>query len=170
MKTTRLTIVRRLLLPALIVFAGTLLAQEKNDGKLTIDIPLPVQATIRQEQGDGKVNDFRRVNENDGTTYLVGLLIEGRNYTLALDAAGRVMMKELVQEEDEQKAPTFESLPVAIKKTFARESNGAPVTQLQVQPKTYAFEIKVGKRKYGIEIDEQGKLVRKRYIGDDDGN
>ena len=31
-------------------------------------------------------------------------------------------------------------------------------------------EIKVGKRKYHVEIDEQGKLVRKQYTGDDDGN
>jgi hypothetical protein len=80
------------------------------------------------------------------------------------------MTKEIAEEADEQKAPTIESLPAAIKKTLARESNGAPVTEVQVHAKTYAFEIKIGKRKYGVEIDEQGKLVRKRYLGDDDGN
>ena len=122
MKTTRDTIAHRLLVPALAVLAGTLLAQEKNDAKLTIDIPTAVQATIRQEQGDGKVNDFRRVNENDGTTYIVGLLIDGKNYSLALDAAGRVMSKVPVEETDEPAAPTVESLPAAIKKTLARES------------------------------------------------
>ena len=41
---------------------------------------------------------------------------------------------------------------------------------MQIHAKTYTAEIKVGKRKYEIEIDEQGKLVRKHYIGDDDGN
>jgi uncharacterized membrane protein YkoI len=170
MKTTRYAIAHRLLVPALAVLAGTLLAQEKNDAKLTIDIPTAVQATIRQEQGDGKVNDFRRVNENDGTTYIVGLLIDGKNYSLALDAAGRVMSKVPVEETDEPAAPTVESLPAAIKKTLFRESNGAPVTGVEVRQKMYAFEIKVGKRKYAIEIDEHGKLVRKQYIGDDDGN
>lgn len=75
-----------------------------------------------------------------------------------------------MHETDQPAAPTVESLPAAIKKTLSRESNGAPVTGVEVRQKMYAFEIKVGKRKYAIEIDEQGKLVRKQYTGDDDGN
>lgn len=150
--------------------AGRAPAQEKDDGKLTIEIPLAVQATIKQEQGDGKVHDFRRVNENDGATFVVGLLIEGKNYSLTLDAAGRVMRKELDEEGKEEKPLTVESLPAAIKKTLSRESNGAPVREVQIHAKTYSAEILVGKRKYQIEIDEQGKLIRKQYTGEDDGN
>ena len=145
-------------------------AQEKEDGKLTIDIPLAVQAAIKQEQGDGKVHDFRRVNENDGATYVVGLLIEGKNYVLTLDAAGRVMSKSLEEDGRDEKPLTVESLPAAIKKTLSRESNGAPVLEIQINPKTYTAQIKVGKRRYQIEIDEQGKLLRKQYQGEDDGN
>ena len=159
-----------LIIPALALTAGIVFAQEKDDGKLTIDIPLAVQAAIKAEQGDGKVHDFQRVNETDGTTYVVGLTIEGKNYKLALDAAGRVMSKELDEEGKEEKPVTVESLPVAIKKTLSRESNGAPILEVQIHAKTYTAETKVGKRKYEIEIDEQGKLVRKRYTGDDDGN
>ena len=159
-----------MLVPALALFANVASAQEKEDGKLTIDIPLAVQAAIKQEQGDGKVHDFQRVNETDGTTYIVGLTIEGKNYKLALDAAGRVMSKELDEEGKDEKPITVESLPAAIKKTLSRESNGAPILEVQIHAKTYTAEIKVGKRKYTIEIDEQGKLVQKRYTGDDDGN
>ena len=158
------------LVPALALFANGAFAQEKEDGKLTIDIPLAVQATIKQEQGNGKVHDFRRVNENDGATYVVGLVIEGKNYRLTLDAAGRVMSKELDEEGKEEKPIAVESLPAAIKKTLSRESSGAPIVEVQIHAKTYTAEIKVGKRKYTIEIDEQGKLVQKRYTGDDDGN
>ena len=159
-----------LLVSALTFTAGIASAQEKDDGKLTIEIPLVVQAAIKQEQGDGKVHDFRRVNETDGATYVVGLVIDGKNYILTLDAAGRLMRKELDEEGKEEKPITVESLPAAIKKTLSRESNGAPIVEVQIHAKTYTAEIKVGKRKYTIEIDEQGKLVRKQYDGDDDGN
>ena len=161
---------RILVVSLLALTAGMASAQEKDDGKLTIEIPLAVQATIKQEQGDGKVHDFRRVNDTDGTTYVVGLVIEGKNYSLTLDAAGRVMRKELDEEGKEEKPVTVESLPAAIRKTLSRESNGAPIVEIQIHAKTYSAEIKVGKRKYTIEIDEQGKLVRKHYSEDDDGN
>ena len=81
------------LIPALTLLANVASAQEKEDGKLTIDIPLAVQATIKQEQGDGKVHDFQRVNEPDGTTYVVGLVIEGKNYKLEI---GRASCRERV--------------------------------------------------------------------------
>ena len=102
-----------------------------------------MQATIKQEQGDGKVHDFRRVNENDGATYVVGLVIEGKNYRLTLDAAGRVMSKELDEEGKEEKPIAVESLPAAIKKTLSRESSGAPIVEVQIHAKTYTAEIKV---------------------------
>ena len=170
MKTLPLPLFRTLLIFAFAWTADDARAQEKEDGKLTIEIPLAVQATIKQEQGDGKVHDFRRVNENDGSTYVVGLLIDGKNYSLTLDSAGRVMRKELDEEGKEEKPLTVESLPAAIKKTLSRESNGAPVREVQIHAKTYSAEIVVGKRKYQIEIDEQGKLVRKQYSGEDDGH
>ena len=170
MKTTPSNLVKYLLIPSLAWTVTIAIAQDKEDGKLTIEIPLAVQATIKAEQGDGKVHDFRRVNENDGATFVVGLLIDGKNYRLTLDAAGRVMSKELDEEAAEAKPLTVESLPAAIKKTLSRESNGAPIVEIQVRAKTYTAEIKIGKRKYQIEIDEQGKLVRKQYTGDDDGN
>jgi hypothetical protein len=153
---------------ALALLAAAAVAQEKDDGKLTIDIPLAVQATIRQEQGDGKIQGFQRVNENDGTTFVVGLVIDGKKYRLALDAAGRVMSKELDREDEEEKPVTVESLPAAVKKTIARESGGAPILGIEVQPKAYVAEVKMGKRKYRIELDEQGKLMRKQYVGDDE--
>ena len=170
MKTLPFPLARMLLISALAWTVNEACAQEKDDGKLTIEIPLAVQAAIKQEQGDGKVHDFRRVNENNGATYVVGLLIDGKNYSLTLDAAGRVMSKELDEEGRDEKPLTVESLPAAIKKTLSRESNGAPVREVQIHAKTYSAEIVVGKRKYQIEIDEQGKLVRKQYTGEDDGN
>ncbi len=168
MKTLPFSFAKALLVSALLFRAGAAFSDGKDKGKLTIDIPLAVQATIKQEQGDGKVHDFRRVNENDGATYVVGLLIDGKNYSLTLDAAGRVMRKELDEENKDEKPLTVDNLPVAIRKTLSRESNGAPILEIQIHAKTYTAEIKVGKRKYEVEIDEQGQLLRKQYNGDDD--
>ena len=114
MRTLPLPIAVILLVSSLAWSAGSALAQEKDDGKPTIEIPLGVQATIKEEQGDGKIHDFRRVNENDGATFVVGLLIHGKNYRLTLDAAGRVMSKELDEEGNKEKPMTVESLPAAI--------------------------------------------------------
>ena len=93
-------------------------AQEKDESKLVIDIPAAVQATIQKEKGDGKVIEFRRANDNDGTTYVIVLLLDGKHYALSLDAAGRVISKALEEERTEPKPLAIEDLPANIKKTF----------------------------------------------------
>src|SRR5688572_32995145 len=81
-----------------------LIAFAEDDGKLTIEIPSSVQATIAKERGDaGKIADFRRVNDVDGTTYIVGIMIDGKKYSLAMDAAGRVMRKNIEERSEERR-------------------------------------------------------------------
>jgi uncharacterized membrane protein YkoI len=146
-------------------------AQQKEDSKLVIDIPAAVQATIQKEKGDGKVVEFRRANDNDGTTYVVILLLDGKNYALSLDAAGRVISKMLDEDREEPKPLALDDLPANIKKTFLREAGGAAVKAVEVkqEKKSYAAEIVVGNRRYIIEIDADGKLIRKQHAGDADG-
>jgi uncharacterized membrane protein YkoI len=153
------------------IAAGTSLFAQ-DDGKLTIDIPAAVQTVINKEKGDGKVMEFRRLNENDGATYAVQLLIDGKNYELVLDAAGRVMRKDLNEEMPEQKPLKIEDLPAAVKKTFLREAAGTPIKEIEKREEktTYQTEIVVGTRKYLIEVDASGALLTKRHHGDADEN
>jgi uncharacterized membrane protein YkoI len=157
------------MLLALAIFATTALAE--NDGKLTIDIPSSVQATIAKEKGDsGKVRDFKIVNETDGTTYVVGLVLDGKNYVLSLDASGRVMRKQLDVEDNGPKQIRLEALPLKVRQTLQREAGASPIegVELQEQKPTYVAEIKIGKRKYRISIDAEGVLLNKEYSGDDE--
>jgi hypothetical protein len=143
-------------------------AQEKEDSKLVIDIPAAVQATIQKEKGDGKVVEFRRANENDGTTYVIVLLLDGKNYALSLDAGGRVISKVLDEDREEIKPLSVDDLPANIKKTLLREAGGAAIkgVEMKEEKKSYSTEIVVGTRRYYIEIDADGKLLRKQHIGE----
>lgn len=143
-------------------------ADEKGAGKLTIDIPAEVQTSIDKEKGDGKVHDFKRVNESDGTSYVIGLVIDGTHYSLQLDAGGRVMRKELDEVQPEGQPVTLDTLPAAVKKTLLREARGAEFKEIDVTEakKTYAVEVAYEGRKFRIEVDAAGKLVRKEHIQD----
>ena len=155
-------------LAACLALGTALAADEKGAGKLTIDIPAEVQTTIDKEKGDGKVHDFKRVNESDGTAYVIGLIIEGTHYSLQLDAGGRVMRKEIDEVQPEGQPVTLDTLPAAVKKTLLREARGAEFKEIDVTEakKTYAVEVTYEGRKFRIEVDAIGKLVRKEHVQD----
>ena len=153
-------------LAACLTLGTVLAADDKGSGKLTIEIPAEVQTTIDKEKGDGKVHDFKRVNESDGTSYVVGLIIDGTHYLLQLDAGGRVMRKEIDEVQPEGQPVTFDTLPAAVKKTLARESRGAEIKEIDVTEakKTYAVEVTYEGRKFRIEVDATGRLLRKEHV------
>jgi uncharacterized membrane protein YkoI len=149
----------------------TAVAVAEDDGKLTIDIPSAVQAVIAKEKGDtGKIREFKRVNETDGTTYVIGLTMDGKNYTLSLDAAGRVMRKQLDTDDAGPKPVRLEGLPVKVRQTIQREAGAGAIHEIELheQKPTYVTEVKIGKRKYRIEVDAEGTLLNKEYTGDEE--
>lgn len=147
------------------------LALAEDDGKLTIDIPSAVQAVIAKEKGDtGKVRDFKRVNESDGTTYLVGLTLDGANYLLSLDAAGRVMKKEIETNDDGPKVMKINELPVKVRQTLQREAGAGAIGEIEKSEAktTYVTDVTIGMRKYRITVDADGLLLAKEYIGEEE--
>ena len=110
------------------------------------------------------------MNENDGTTYVVGLLLDGKPYDLSLDAAGRVMRKERVSENDGPKTMRVDALPVKVRTTIQREAGAGVLAEVEMQEQktTYMTEVTMGKRKYRIVVDADGVLLTKEYIGDDE--
>jgi uncharacterized membrane protein YkoI len=149
-----------------------LAAFAEDDGKLTIEIPSSVQATIAKERGEGKVSDFRRVNESDGTTYVVGITVDGKKYALSLDAAGRVMRKALDVEDTGPKELGIEGVPAKVRLTFQREAGTAAIKDIEVHEAktTYVTEIVSGTRRYRIEVDADGALLSKEYVGEHEAN
>ena len=152
-----------------LTFAATALAED--DGKLTIAIPSPVQAAIAREKGDaGAVRDFRKVNESDGTTYIVGIVLNGKTWTLSLDASGGVMRKRLDTGDGAPRMMRAEALPATVRETMQREAGAGVIGEIElVEQKTkYVGEAKLGKRRYRIEVDADGLLLNKEYLGEDE--
>ena len=141
----------------------------EDDGKLTIEIPSSVQATIAKEKGDaGKVREFKRVNESDGATYLVGLTIDGQNYDLTLDAAGRVMKKALEENHDGPKMMKIKEVPLKVQQTLQREAGAGVIGEVEKSEAktTFQTEVAIGKRNYRIIVDAEGLLVSKEFSGE----
>ena len=146
-------------------------AFSEDDGKLTIPIPSAVQATIAREKGDaGTVRDFRKVNESDGTTYIIAIVAGGKTWELSLDAAGHVMRKRLDTGEDRPHVVRIEALPANVRDTMQREAGAGVIGEIEIveQRTRYTSEVKIGKRKYRIEVDADGVLLNKEYVGEED--
>jgi hypothetical protein len=145
----------------------------EDDGKLTIEVPSSVQAVISKEKGEaGKITSFKKVNETDGTTFLVELLIDGKAYELSLDAAGRVMRKGRVADDGGPRVMKIEAVPVKVRTTLQREAGAGVIEEVEMQEQktNYVTEVKIGRRKYRIVVDAEGVLVSKEYTGDDEEN
>jgi hypothetical protein len=159
------------IIPVLLALTFIAAASAEDDGKLTIPIPSSVQATIAREKGDaGTVRDFRKVNEPDGTTYVIGIIVGEKAWELSLDAAGRVMRKRLDTGDAGPRMVRIEALPAVVRETMQREAGAGVITEIEhVERKTfYVAETKVGKRKYRIEVDADGVLLNKEFIGEED--
>ena len=151
------------------LLAATAFAED--DGKLTIEIPSAAQAAIAKEKGEkGKVRDFKRVSETDGTIYVVGLVLDGKNYLLSLDAAGRVMRKQLDVEEVGPKTMKIADVPAKVREALQREAGAGVIEEdeQQEQKPTFVTEVVIAKRKYRITVDTDGTLLNKEYVGDDE--
>lgn len=159
------------ILRALLALALSPLAFAEDDGKLTIEIPSSVQATVAREKGDtGKVREFRKVNESDGTAYIVGIIADGRRYDLSLDASGRVMRKRLDTGDGGPKMVRVEALPANVRETMQREAGAGVISEIEIveQKTKYVGQAKQGNRRYRIEVDADGVLLSKEFLGEED--
>lgn len=159
------------ILAPLLALALITAAPAEDDGKLTIPIPSSVQATIAREKGDaGAVRDFRKVNEPDGTTYVIGIVVGEKSWELSLDASGRVMRKRLDTGDAGPRMIRIEALPAVVRDTMQREAGAGVISEIEhIERKThYVGEAKLGKRKYRIEVDADGVLLSKEFIGEED--
>ncbi len=59
------------------------------------DTPAPVQATIKKEVGNGKVQDVDKIYDPDGVTYEVGITKAGRYHNFTVAADGHLDSREI---------------------------------------------------------------------------
>lgn len=155
----------------LFILAFAAASRAEDDGKLTIEIPSSVQATIAREKGDaGKVRDFRKVNESDGTTYVIAIVANEKTWVLSLDASGRLMRKRLDTGDGEPRMMRVEALPANVRETMQREAGAGVIGEIElIEQKTkYVAEAKHGKRTYRIEVDADGVLLNKEFLGEEE--
>lgn len=143
----------------------------EDDGKLTIAIPSSVQAVIAREKGGaGIISHFQKVNEPDGTTYLIGISLDGKKWDLSLDASGRVMRKRLDTGDGAPRITDIGVLPANVRTSMQREAGTGVIGEVEIieQKTRYIAQAKEGTRRYRIEVDADGVLVSKDFIGDEE--
>ena len=80
------------------------------------------------------------------------------------------MRKQLDVDDGGPKVLKIEALPAKVRQTLQREAGAGVLDEIQlVEEKTrYVSEVKLGKRKYRIEVDAEGVLLNKEYVGDEE--
>jgi hypothetical protein len=155
-------------------------AEEKDEGdeqkiKLT-DAPQAAQDAINKESKGAKVETVDKEMRDGKPVYEADAMIDGKNHEIVVDADGKVLSNKLDEEEgedkekgekhekDEQKI-SLDQVPEAVKATFAKESDGAELKDVEKETKENrtAYEAKANIKgdEYEIKIAEDGKLIKK---------
>ena len=78
------------------------------------------------------------------------------------------MRKELDELLPDEKPATLETVPPAVKKTLLREARGGDIREIDVTEakKTFSVEVSCEGRRFRIDVDASGKLLRKEHVQD----
>ena len=133
------------------------------------DCPEAVRATIEGEAAGGKIETVRKEIEDGETTYLATAEIHGRTFGIEVDEDGTLTELGLEVGDDEIK---LSDCPEPVRKTLREEAKDAklgPVTRdVRYGETIYETVAVLGKKDYEIVIAEDGTLVEKTLIIEDD--
>lgn len=77
---------------------------EEGETKIKLkDCPKAVQATIKKEVGDGKIEDISKETEDGKTIYEVDAEIGGKDYEIKIAENGALISKKLEDDDDDDK-------------------------------------------------------------------
>lgn len=85
--------------------AGKVVAKDVDEELTLEQTPTAVKMAIEAEAKGGKVEEVRRVMREGKTTYEACLSVGGKAVELSLDPEGKVLAKEVEEEEQENKNP-----------------------------------------------------------------
>jgi uncharacterized membrane protein YkoI len=120
------------------------------------DAPPAVQKTVADQLQGGKLKGLSVETEDGKTEYEAELTIEGREKTLVMDPAGKVLETEAVVE--------LKGLPDAVRAGLAREAGKGSITKVEEVTKagvtSYEAQVKeAGKKDREVAVGIDGKLV-----------
>jgi uncharacterized membrane protein YkoI len=149
---TRLGVVKNILIVVAVGLLGLAAADKKVQMK---DLPQPVQKAVQQEEAKGaKIVSLATEVEGGKTMYEVETTVGGHTRDLLFDASGTLV-------ESEEETP-LSAVPAAVK--TALEARGK-VLKVETLTKgttvTYEAQVQKNGRKSEVEVDANGKALKK---------
>ncbi|HSV15838.1 MAG TPA: hypothetical protein VLI90_16365 [Tepidisphaeraceae bacterium] len=79
-------------------------AEEGNEVKMKLDqVPPAVRDSLTREAGGAQVGDVDKESKDGRTVYETDAMINGTNYEIKVDEAGKLISKKIDNEADEKK-------------------------------------------------------------------
>lgn len=152
----------------LAVVFGALPPARGQELKLS-DCPRSVRKTFEAEAGGSSIQTVHKEKDEDDTVYWAEVTIGGKAYAIGVLEDGTLTEMNLAVDEDEL---PFERCPAAVQATFRREAFGEKVESVGKDRKygvpIYETAVRHGGRSYEIVVAEDGTLVEKVLVIEDD--
>jgi hypothetical protein len=154
----------------LAVLATTATASGTDDQRIHYnDCPAAVRKTLAEEARGAKIDQVTKETEDGVSTFWTSVDIGGKKYEIGVDEVGTLVEMGLEVDEDEV---SYANCPAAVKKTLDEESKGAKIDKIHKDLKygkpIYAAIYAAGEREYEIVVAQDGTLIEKTLLIDDD--
>jgi len=147
------------------------------------DCPKVVQKTLKRESKAAKIVEIEKEEVDGKTIYEAEVMIDGKEYDVAVAPCGTLLSKILegaeeedgeeadAEEEEEEVEVKLADLPKSVRKTLMRESGGGAIEEIEREQEggktVFEAEVEIDEREYEIEIAKDGTLLSK--VLEDDG-
>jgi hypothetical protein len=152
--------------------------KEKEEGdeqkiKLT-EAPQAAQDALMKEAKGAKIETIDKETRDGKVVYEADAIVDGKNHEIVVDADGKVISNKLDMEEDEkgekeekdEQKVSLDQVPAAVKATFAKESDGAEVKEVEKETEdgkaAYETTVSIKGKEYEIKVAEDGTLLKKK--------
>jgi hypothetical protein len=131
--------------------------------------PSTVQTTLKKEAWDEKIETVAKDIKYGTTVFETTVTHKGRVYEIVVDADGTVVEKTLVIDEQDME---FDECPEAVKKALKEHAKGGKVGSVTktsgLGRPSYQADVEIDKKGYLVEVNEDGHLISKSRLWDQD--
>jgi hypothetical protein len=157
-------------LALLIALAAAAAARADEEAELPLaDCPGPVRKTLKAEARGAEIDVVTKEVDDGVATYWATVPIGGKAYAVGVAADGT--LKEVGLDVDEEEI-ALAKCPAAVQATFRHESKDAKIESVDRDVKygttVYATVVVLGGRNYTIVVAQDGTLVEKALVVDED--
>jgi hypothetical protein len=152
---------------------------DEQEIKLT-EAPQAAQDALAKEAKGAKIETVDKETRDGKVVYEADAIVDGKNHEIVVDADGKVISNKLDMEEDEkgekgekgekeekdEQKVSLDQVPAAVKATFAKESDGAEVKEVEKETEdgkaAYETTVSIKGKEYEIKVAEDGTLLKKK--------